>query len=45
MLSKPISTQVIFALALAILMAWAGDTSALCMGSSQQAWEGDDTGH
>jgi hypothetical protein len=37
MLSKPISTQVIFALALAILMAWAGHTSALFMGASQQA--------
>ncbi|MFZ2320164.1 MAG: hypothetical protein WAW12_09880 [Pseudomonas sp.] len=45
MLSKPISTQVIFALALAILMAWAGHTSALFMGSSQQALGGDDTVH
>ncbi len=45
MLSKPISTQLIFALALAILMAWAGHTSALFMGSSQQAWEGGDTIH
>jgi hypothetical protein len=45
MLSNPISTKVIFALALAILMAWAGHTSALFMGSSQQAWDGDDTGH
>lgn len=45
MFSKPISIKVIFALALAILMAWAGHTSALLMGSSQQTWEGDDTGH
>ncbi len=45
MLSKPISTQVIFALALAALMAWAGHTSALFIGSSQQAFGGDDTVH
>ncbi|MEQ6699825.1 hypothetical protein V4W74_27275 [Pseudomonas aeruginosa] len=45
MLSKPISTKVIFVLALAILMAWAGHTSALFMGSSQQACEGGDTIH
>jgi hypothetical protein len=45
MLCNPISTKVIFALALAILMAWAGHTSALFMGSSQQAWDGDDTVH
>lgn len=45
MLSKPISTQVIFALALAILMAWAGHTSALFVGSSQQASDGDETVH
>lgn len=45
MLSKPISTQVIFTLALAILMAWAGHTSALFMGSSPQALGGDDTVH
>jgi hypothetical protein len=45
MLSNPISTKVIFALALAILMAWAGHTSALFMGSSQQALDGDDTVH
>jgi hypothetical protein len=44
MLSKPISTQVIFALALAILMAWAGHTSALFMGLSQQAWQSGDGG-
>lgn len=40
MLNKPISTKVIFALALAILMAWVGHTSALFMGASQQAWDG-----
>jgi hypothetical protein len=34
MLSNPISTKVIFGLALAILMAWAGHTSALFMGST-----------
>jgi hypothetical protein len=37
MFSKPISTKVIFAFALAILMAWAGHTSALFMGASQPA--------
>ena len=45
MLSHPVSTKVIFALALAIMMAWAGHTSALFMGSSQQAWDGGDTDH
>lgn len=45
MLSRPISTQVIFALALAILMAWAGHTSALFMGSSQPASSGNDGTH
>ena len=45
MLSKPISTKVIFALALAILMAWAGHTSALFMGSSQPTWGGNDGAH
>ncbi len=45
MLSKPISAKVIFALALAISMAWAGHTSALFMGASQQAWDGGDTVH
>ena len=43
MLSKPISTRVIFAIALAILMAWAGHTSALFMGASQPA-EGNSGG-
>jgi hypothetical protein len=45
MRSNPISTKVIFALALAILMAWAGHTSALFMGASQQAWDEDNTIH
>lgn len=45
MLSNPISTKVIFALALAILMAWAGHTSALFMGSSQPALGGNDGAH
>lgn len=45
MFSNPISTKVIFALVLAILMAWAGHTSALFMGSSQQAWDGDEAIH
>jgi hypothetical protein len=46
MLSKPISTQVMFALALAILMAWVGHTSALFLGLSQQDWEsGGETVH
>lgn len=45
MLSKPISTKVIFALALAILMAWAGHTSALFMGASQSAGSGSDSAH
>ncbi|GLK91705.1 hypothetical protein [Pseudomonas turukhanskensis] len=45
MLSNPISTKVIFVLALAILMAWAGHTSALFMGSSQPAGSGNDGAH
>lgn len=45
MLSKPISTKVIYALALAILMAWAGHTSALLAGSSQSNWGGNDNVH
>jgi len=45
MLSKPISAKVIFALALAILMAWAGHTSALFMGSSQPAWSSNNDAH
>lgn len=45
MLSKAISIQVIFALALAILMAWAGHTSALFMGSSQPFLSGNDDAH
>ena len=45
MLSKAISTQVIFALALAILMAWVGHTSALFMGASQPAWNSNDGAH
>ncbi|WP_339081560.1 hypothetical protein [Pseudomonas sp. TMP9] len=45
MLSKPISTQVIFVLALAILMAWAGHTSALFMGASQPAGSGNTSVH
>jgi hypothetical protein len=45
MFSNPISTKVIFALALAILMAWAGHTSALFMGASQPAWSGNGGAH
>ncbi|WP_339081567.1 hypothetical protein [Pseudomonas sp. TMP9] len=45
MLSKPISAKVIFALALAILMAWAGHTSALFMGASQPAGSGNAGAH
>lgn len=45
MLSKPISTKVIFALLLAIMMAWAGHTSALFMGASQPAWGGNGGAH
>jgi hypothetical protein len=45
MLSKPISAKVIFALALAILMAWAGHTSALFMGSNQPAWSDNNGVH
>lgn len=45
MLSNPISTKVIFALALAILMAWAGHTAALFMGASQPAWSGNGGAH
>lgn len=42
MLSQFISAKVIFAVALAILMAWVGHTSALFMGASQPAWGGSD---
>lgn len=45
MLSNPISTKVIVALALAILMAWAGHTSTLVMGSSQSAWGSNGGAH
>src|SRR3990167_8197817 len=45
MLSNPISPKVIFALALAILMAWAGHTAALFMGASQPAWSGNGGAH
>ncbi len=45
MLGKSIITKVLFALALAILIAWAGHTSALFMGSSQQPWIDDSTIH
>jgi hypothetical protein len=45
MLSKPIRTKVIFGLALAILMAWAGHTSALFMGSSQSVLNSTDSAH
>jgi hypothetical protein len=45
MLSKPISTKVIFALALAILMAWAGHTSALFIGASQSTGSSSDGAH
>ena len=45
MLSKPISSKVIFALALAILMAWAGHTSVLFMGASQPAGSSNDDAH
>ncbi|AAN68578.1 hypothetical protein KUT41_18985 [Pseudomonas aeruginosa] len=45
MLSNPISTKVIFALALAILIAWAGHTSALFMGSSQPVGSGNNGAH
>jgi len=45
MLSQPISAKVIFALALAILMAWAGHTSALFLGASQSAGSSSDGAH
>lgn len=45
MLSNPLSTKVVFAVALAILMAWAGHTSALLTGGSQAAWSADDAAH
>jgi hypothetical protein len=45
MLSTPIRAKVIFALALAILMAWAGHAPALFTGSSQSAWSGNDEAH
>lgn len=45
MLSKPISAKVIFALALAILMAWAGHTSALFIGASQSILADNEHSH
>jgi len=45
MLSKPISAKVIFALALAILMAWAGHTSALFIGVSQSVLTDNEHAH
>lgn len=41
MLGKSINAKVIFALALAIFMAWAGHASAVLVGSSQTAVSGD----
>ncbi|MGV8843963.1 MAG: hypothetical protein ACOH2I_12205 [Pseudomonas sp.] len=43
MLGKPINAKVIFVLVLALLMAWAGHTSALWVGSSQPALSGGDS--
>jgi hypothetical protein len=45
MLSKPISAKVIYALALAILVAWAGHTSALFLGPGQSSWAGTENVH
>lgn len=45
MFSKPINTQVIFALALAILMAWAGHASVLSVGAAQTQWSSGDSSH
>ncbi|MBS7661332.1 hypothetical protein I0D00_05135 [Pseudomonas lalucatii] len=45
MLSSPISAKVILALALAILMVWAGHSSALLMGASQPVLSGNDAAH
>jgi hypothetical protein len=45
MLSKPISASVFFSLALAILMAWAGHTSALFTGSGQQTRDAETSMH
>jgi hypothetical protein len=45
MLSNPISIKVIFALALAILVVWAGHTSALFEGASRPARAGNDAAH
>ncbi|KAA0695258.1 hypothetical protein DT594_10530 [Halopseudomonas laoshanensis] len=42
--SKPISAKVIFALALVVLMAWVGHSSALMNGASPPAW-GDKHAH
>ena len=42
--SKPISAKMIFALALVILMAWVGHSSALVNGASPPAW-GDKHAH
>lgn len=45
MLSKPISAKVIYALALAILVAWAGHTSALFVGAGQSSLAGTENVH
>lgn len=45
MLSKPISAKVVFALALAMLMAWSGHTSALFTGASQSVQADKDPAH
>jgi hypothetical protein len=45
MFSKPISAKVIFALALAILLAWAGHTSALYAGASKSELGGNHEVH
>lgn len=45
MLGKPINAKVIFALALAIFMAWAGHASAVLVGSSQTAVSSGDGAH
>jgi|GEM_PF-358998 hypothetical protein len=45
MLSKPVSAQLTFVLALVMLMAWAGHSAALGPGVSQGAWNGEDRAH
>ncbi|WP_137889216.1 hypothetical protein [Pseudomonas sp. 2FE] len=45
MFTKAVTTKVVVALALAILMAWAGHTYTLLVGANQPDWEVTDDGY